>query len=145
MKRIAQVVLFTSLTLITCNAVAGPVHVPLSATGGVRNDYENPNSSVIMLTNLFKSWDGSLSKENRAKHTGAVIYALENAEEGQIVEWYSPDEETSGKIKVLYTYMVQGGHCRRIVSLVKKGEKSREYEETGCRTIDDQFWTFSRR
>lgn len=117
----------------------------MSATGGVRNDYENPNSSVTILVNFFKAWDGALNKKDRAKHTGAVIFALENAEDGQVVEWYNSNEETSAKIKPIMTWMVQGGHCRKLVTLVKKGEHYREYDEVGCRTIDSQFWTFSRR
>ena len=145
MKHIALVVLSTFLILKTCEVLAGPVNVPLSATGGVRNDYETPNSGITVLVNIFKSWDGALNRKDRDKHIGAVIYALENAEDGQIVEWYNSGEETSGKIKPLMTWMVQGGHCRKLVSLIKKGGHEREYEEVGCRTIDSQFWTFSRR
>jgi surface antigen len=144
-KHIALAVLSTFLILSTCNSWAGDLRVPLSATGGVRNDFESPNSGFTVIANLIKSWDGALSKPDRAKHTGAVIFALENAEDGQIVEWYSPNEETSGKIKPLMTWMVQGGHCRKLVSLIVKGDRAREYEEVGCRTMDTEFWTFSRR
>lgn len=145
MKHIAQAALSISLILSTCNVIAGDLRVPLSATGGVRNDYASPTSSITIMSNLFKSWGGQLNKEDKAKHTGAVIFALENAEDGQIVEWYNSTEETSGKIKPLMTWMVQGGYCRKLVTLVKKGENAREYEEVGCRTIDSEFWTFSRR
>lgn len=144
MKHTALVASFIFLTLMPINSHAD-TRIPFSATGGVRNDYDNPNSAISVLMNLGKMWSGALSKEDKSKHIGAVIFALENAEEGQVVEWYSPNEESSGKIKVLYTYMVQGGHCRKIVSLIKRGEQSREYEEVGCRTIDSQFWSFARR
>ena len=145
MKHIALVVLSTFLILKTCEVSASPLNTPLSAVGGVRNDYDNPNSAVTVLVNFIKAWNGALSKKDRDQHTGAVIYALENAEDGQTVEWYNQNEETSGKIKPLMTWMVQGGHCRKLVTMVKKGEQFREYEEVGCLTIDSQFWTFSRR
>ena len=145
MKHIFLVALFISLTLPISNSVAGDLRVPLSATGGVRNDYESPTSAVTALANMFKAWDGALSPQDRKTHIGAVLFALENTHDGQVTEWFNNKETTLGKIKPIMSWNVQGGVCRKIISLIQKGDKVREYEEVGCYTLDSQFWTFSRR
>jgi surface antigen len=119
--------------------------VPLSATGGVRNDYDSPTSGITVLANLFKAWDGALSAEDKKRHTGAVLFALTNTLDGQVTEWYNNDESTVGKIKPIMSWHVQGGVCRKFISLIQRGDKMREYEEVGCYTLDSQFWTFARR
>jgi surface antigen len=143
-KHIALAILFTFL-IQPISSLASDLRTPLSALGGVRNDYESPDSAVTIFANLMKARDGALSKEDRKKHTGAVIFALENMRDGQVVEWYNNSEETFGKIKPIMSWNVQGGVCRKLVTLVQKGSKVREYEEVGCYTLDSQFWTFSRR
>ncbi len=146
MKRIAQVITFTFLTLLTCqNSLASDLRVPLSATGGVRNDYDSPNSAIVILSNLAKSWDGALNSSDRKRHTEAVILTLESVPDGQVMEWYNNTETTWGKIKPVLSWHVQGGVCRKLVTLIHKQGREREYEEVGCRTIDSQFWTFARR
>ena len=146
MKHIVRGILSIFLVLTFCQtSVAGDIREPLSATGGVRNDYDSPTSSIAIILNFGKMMRGSLNKEDRARHTGAVIYALENAEDGQVVEWYNSNEETLGKIKPIMTWSVQGGICRKLITLVQKEGIAREYEEVGCHTIDSQFWSFSRR
>jgi surface antigen len=137
--------MFTFLTLLTCQtSQASDLRTPLSATGGVRNDYDYPGSSVAIFANLLKSWDGALNKEDRRRHTNAVILTLESVPDGEVMEWYNNTEEAWGKIKPVLSWHVQGGVCRKLVTLVHKQGKSREYEEVGCRTIDSQFWTFAR-
>ena len=118
--------------------------MPLSATGGVRNDYDYPGSAVSVLANLIKSWDGALTKEDRRRHINAVILTLESVPDGQVMEWYNNNEEAWGKIKPVLSWNVQGGVCRKLITLLYKQGKSREYEEVGCYTLDSQFWTFAR-
>jgi surface antigen len=144
-KHIVRAITFTYLTLLTCQiSQAADLRVPLSATGGVRNDYDYPGSAVSVLSNLIKSWDGALSKEDRRRHTNAVILTLESVPDGQVMEWYNNNEEAWGKIKPVLSWHVQGGVCRKLITLLYKQGKSREYEEVGCYTLDSQFWTFAR-
>lgn len=145
MKRIVLVISFIFLTLLTSNSFAGDLRVPLSATGGVRNDYDSPNSGITVLANLFKAWDGALSAEDKKRHIGAVLFALNNTLDGQVTEWYNNDESTVGKIKPIMSWHVQGGVCRKFITLIQRNDKMREYEEVGCYTLDSQFWTFARR
>lgn len=144
-KHTARVILFTFLTLLTCNSFANDLRTPLSATGGVRNDYESPTSGVVVIANLFKAWSGSLSAEDKKRHTGAVLFALNNTLDGQVTEWYNNNELTMGKIKPIMSWHVQGGVCRKLITLIQRGDQVREYEEVGCYTLDNPQWTFARR
>ncbi len=145
-KHIVKVITFTFLTLLTYqNSFANDLRTPLSATGGVRNDYDSPNSAIVLLSNLIKSWDGSLSGNDRKRHTEAVILTLDAVPDGEVMEWYNNSETTWAKIKPVLSWHVQGGVCRKLITLVHKQGREREYEEVGCRTIDSQFWTFARR
>ena len=144
-KHIVRVITFTFLTLLTYQTShASNLTVPLSATGGVRNDYDSPTSSIALFANLIKSWDGALNKDDKRRHTNAVILTLESVPDGQVMEWYNNNEESWGKIKPVLSWHVQGGVCRKLITLVHKQGKSREYHEVGCYTLDSQFWTFSR-
>jgi surface antigen len=145
-KHTLRAVTFTFLTLLICQtSQASDLTVPLSATGGVRNDYDSPNSSFVLFSNLIKSWDGALSGTDKKRHTNAVILTLESVPDGEVMEWYNNTETTWGKIKPVLSWHVQGGVCRKLVTLIHKQGREREYEEVGCRTIDSQFWTFARR
>lgn len=145
-KHTLRAVTFTFLTLLICQtSQASDLTVPLSATGGVRNDYDSPNSSFVLFSNLIKSWDGALSGMDKKRHTNAVILTLESVPDGEVMEWYNNTETTWGKIKPVLSWHVQGGVCRKLVTLIHKQGREREYEEVGCRTIDSQFWTFARR
>lgn len=145
MKHIVRGITFISLILITSNSFANDLRTPLSATGGVRNDYNSPDSAFIIFSNLAKRWDGALSSTDRKRHTEAVILTLESVPDGQVMEWYNNSETTWAKIKPVLSWNVQGGVCRKLITLVHKQGREREYEEVGCYTLDSQFWTFSRR
>ena len=144
-KHIVRDIMFISLILITSNSFANDLRTPLSATSGVRNDYDSPTSAFTLLSNLAKKWDGALSKEDRKRHTQAVLLTLESVPDGQVMEWYNNSETTWGKIKPVLSWNVQGGVCRKLITLVHKQGQEREYEEVGCYTLDSQFWTFGRR
>jgi surface antigen len=145
-KHTLRAVTFIFLTLLTCQtSQASDLTTPLSATGGVRNDYDSPNSAFVLFSNLIKSWDGALSGADKKRHTNAVILTLESVPDGEVMEWYNNTETTWGKIKPILSWHVQGGVCRKLVTLIHKQGREREYEEVGCRTIDSQFWTFARR
>lgn len=123
---------------------AADISMPLSATNGVRTDY-TPNNSIFAIgSNLYKSISGSLSKKDQETHVMTVIYALENKDNGEIARWYNEADDTAGRIKVVMTYPVQGGICRRLFTEVRIGSTVREYSEQGCKTMDSKFWNFSR-
>lgn len=119
--------------------------LPISATGGVRQDYVDNNSIIGLGLNLFKYVSNSLSKEDQITHVKAVIYALSALDTGQEAEWSNPSNGTAGRIKIVLTRPVQGGYCRTFFTQVEKNNQVREYTEQGCKTIDSQFWIFPSR
>jgi surface antigen len=129
-------------------SIASPVYadinVPLSTTNGVRQDYQ-PNGSILAVgINLFKMVSGSLGSADRDTHTMTVVHAMENLDNGDIVEWYNTVNDTAGRVRVVMTYPVQGGVCRKFFSEVRIKNTIRDYNEQGCKTMDSRYWSFSR-
>lgn len=136
---------FLILACLASPALAGDIFVPVSATNGVRQDYIPNTGFVDLAINLGKFFGSKLDFEDRQTHTMTVIFAMENADNGEISVWYNPKNDTAGRVRVLMTQPVQGGFCRKFVSEIRIGKTYREYNETGCKTIDSRFWNFSGR
>ncbi len=120
------------------------VNVPLSATNGVRQDYQSNTSIVALGVNLFKVFSGTLSSDDKQTHIMTVIHAMQNLDNGEIAEWYNPANDTAGRVQVVMSYPVQGGICRRFFTEVRIKNHIRDYSEQGCKTMDSRFWSFSR-
>jgi len=136
----------TSLSLLGfTNYSIADTSVPISATGGVRRDYQDPSNIVGLTVNLYKQFSGSLSRKDQSTHTKAIIIAAATLDNGQIAEWSNPENNTAGRIKVVLTKPVQGGFCRLLYTQVEKNGHVRDYTEYACKTIDSQFWSFSSR
>lgn len=118
---------------------------PVSANSGVRKDYQ-PNTGLISLAvNLGKVLSSQLDYEDRQTHIMTVMFAMENADNGETSVWFNQRTDTAGRVRVLMTQPVQGGYCRHFVSEVRIGKTVREYNEVGCKTIDSRFWSFTLR
>ena len=120
-------------------------HIPISATSGVRTDYNNSDNVINIATNLFKLVSNRLSRDDQETHIKTVLYAVSVLETGQEAEWSNPNNKTAGRVKIILTRPVQGGYCRTFFTQVEKNYKIQEYTEQGCKTIDSQFWTFPSR
>jgi surface antigen len=131
------------LTAALC-ANAGTL-VPISATGGVRTDYNEANSVITVISNVYKQTTSTLNREDTHTHTKTVIFAASNLDTGKTVEWTNPSNGTAGRVKVVMSKPVQGGYCRMLFTQVEKDHTTREYTEWACKTIDSRFWTFSER
>jgi surface antigen len=87
---------------------------------------------------------GSLGSADRDTHTMTVVHAMENLDNGDVVEWYNTVNDTAGRVRVVMTYPVQGGVCRKFFSEVRIKNTIRDYNEQGCKTMDSRYWSFSR-
>jgi surface antigen len=143
-KSLAVITISLSLGLFP-SKVSADTRIPLSATGGVRSDYNDPSNAIAIFGNMFKQVSGSLSRRDTETHIRTVIFAASTLPTGEIAEWYNPDTGSGARIKVVFTKPVQGGQCRMLFTEVEKRGKVREYTEYACKTIDSQFWTFSAR
>lgn len=138
-------VLVKCLILVSiASPVYADINVPLSTTNGVRQDYQTNNSILAVGVNLFKMVSGSLDANDRDTHTMTVMHAMENLDNGEIAEWYNTVNDTAGRVRVVMTYPVQGGVCRKFFSEVRIKDRIRDYNEQGCKTMDSRYWSFSR-
>jgi len=142
-KSSQALVKFLILVSIASTAHAD-VNIPLSATNGVRQDYQNNTSVLAIVFNLFKAVEGSLSYEDKQTHIMTVIHALQNSDNGEVSEWYNPSTDSAGRVSIVMTYPVQGGVCRRFFSEIRIKQRIREFNEQGCHTMDSRYWSFSR-
>jgi surface antigen len=133
------------LVCIASPALAQNVFIPLSASNGVRTDYQPDTGVVSVVANIFKSFESTLSLDDKQTHIMTVMYAMQNLDNGETAVWYNQRAQTAGRVKVILTYPAQGGNCRRTFTEVRVGKEVREWEEVGCKTIDSQFWTFTGR
>lgn len=140
-----MVALKFSILLVICSPVLADETVPLSTTNGVRKQEYNPNANPLgSVYRIYKMFQSSLSSEDRDTHTMTVIHAMETLENGEDAVWYNQREKTAGKVRIVMTYPVQGGYCRKFFTQVQINENVRDYSETGCRTMDTPYWIFSR-
>jgi len=136
--------LLTILVLTANTALADTTNEPISALGGVRSDYDQTGSPLGIIFNFAKYAKYSLNKQDRQKHIETMIFALENLDNGEVVEWHNVQDDTHGRIKMIYGYDISGGYCRKMFTEVRIKDRYRDYEEQGCRTVSSNYWNFSR-
>lgn len=83
-----------------------------------------------------------LTKKEKKLHKSAVFFALENAENGKIVSWYSKDRLSNGKVRVVHSYPVGAGHCRTYQSLIKINDKEKHTTNIACKESGFESWRF---
>jgi hypothetical protein len=85
-----------------------------------------------------------LNKDEKKLHKSAVFFALENAENGKIVSWYSKDRLANGKVRVVHSYPVGAGHCRTYQSYIKIQSSEKHTTNIACKEDGFQSWRFYR-
>lgn len=117
-----------------------------SSVGSSANNSYSPNTSYINLVSNFFSWKmHKLPKEDQLKQEQAVFFALDNSNEGDVVEWYgNKDLNSHGKVMIAMTYPQGGGYCRVVLSQINYKDKTRDFKETACRNGPDNRWRFIR-
>lgn len=99
-------------------------------------------SLVGFAYNISRHFTTKLSKEDMALHTQAVFHALENLENGELVEWYNDRSDSQGKARIVYTWQGSGNICRRVHSWVRFRENAKNFEDTACYNVDIKSWKF---
>ena len=84
----------------------------------------------------------SLKREEKKMHQSAVYFALENAQNGKIVSWYSKKRLAAGKVRVIHSYPVSGGYCRTYQSYIKIRNKEKHMTNIACNQDDMVGWGF---
>jgi hypothetical protein len=133
------------LSLLGFGNALADTRIPLSATGGVRDSAPQYMSSfadgiLFVLTRHSHSLRG-IDVET---HTKAAVFAVNNLDNGEVVEWSNPNSGSAGIIKVVLTKPAQGGFCRLLYIQVEMKNNVRDYQEYGCKTIDSPYVKFYR-
>ncbi len=79
-----------------------------------------PGAAVLFLAvdiNNYKKFN--LNEKEIKMHTDAILLALNNTSNGEIVSWYNSDRLSSGKTRVVKTYYKNDRYCRIFQSFIK--------------------------
>jgi surface antigen len=125
---VGKLFLITALTISTAQAVT------------VYDGSGQPKGFVGLFADMFNP----LSSEDRRMHTQAILVALNQTQNGEIVEWVGPVSGAGGQVRVVYTYNVGDGFCRVFQSHVVNNGDVSQYQQTACVHYNDQGWTFLR-
>ena len=83
-----------------------------------------------------------LNSTEKKLHESAVFFALTNAENGKIVNWYSKKRLANGKVRVIHSYPISGGYCRTYQAYIKLNGKERHMTNNACKYIGAPSWSF---
>lgn len=92
---------FLILASLASPALARDIFTPISTTNGVRQDYQSNTGFVDLAINLGKFLGSRLDREDQQTHTSTVIFAMENADNGEVSVWYNPKNDTAGRVRVI--------------------------------------------
>lgn len=124
-------------------ASTNDTYISQSVKSSANNSYQPNKSYINVVTNLFRWEMYKLPKEDQLRQEQAVFFALDNSEEGEVIEWYG-ENDSSGKVSVVMSYPQGGGYCRVLFSQINYKQKVRDFKETACRNGSTN-WTFLRR
>lgn len=117
-----------------------------NSVGSSANNSYSPNKSYVNIVSNFFSWKmHKLPHEDQIKQEQAIFFALDNSEEGEVIEWFgNNDNHSHGKVMVAMTYPQGSGYCRVVLSQINYKDKTRDFKETACRNGPDNRWRFIR-
>lgn len=102
-----------------------------------------PGDSVFGFTyHMSRLLESRMSKIDLQYHSLAAYHALNNAENGELVEWFNDKDNSLGKIRVVYTWPSSDGWCRRLHSWVNSQRTVFTYEDTACYNTTRNTWNF---
>ena len=130
--------------LAGCAGTSRDTYISNSVNSSANNSYQPNKSYVNVVTNFFKWEMYKLPYEDQVKQEQAVFYALDNSEEGEVIEWYSNENNSSGKVSIVMSYPQGSGYCRVLFSQINYKDKLRDFKETACRN-GSTTWSFLRR
>lgn len=138
------ILVIIGISLVGCGA-HNPTYDSLSTQRPVVSSYSSADSLFTLAYNLGKYKYYGLGREDKIKQQEAVFFALDNLDNGQVVEWYSEDTDAQGIVRPIMSYPQNSGYCRKIQTLIIKGNKSREFLETACTGTGHNGWRFIRK
>jgi surface antigen len=124
------------LILVCTNSYAQSWETP------VYQNWQRTDSIVGFAFNVTKWFTKRLKPEDQAMHSQSVYHALNNLENGEVVEWFNHRTDAQGKARIVYTYPGSGNICRRIHSWVRFGADEKSFQDTACYNNTTNTWIF---
>ncbi len=115
--------------------------MPISTQPDIKRDYSHNNSYIGVAINIYKKWTHSLPDEIATLHNNAVKIALEQGQNGDIIEWSDPRTRANGNIRVATTSVKSGLICRTLLININY-KISRSSQETACLNADNTQWSY---
>ena len=118
--------IFISLFLTNCtttnHTITDKKILDYESSGNVFNALSLgvPGAAILFLAvdiNNYKKFN--LNEKEIKMHTDAILLALNNTSNGEIVSWYNSDRLSSGKTRVVKTYYKNDRYCRIFQSFIK--------------------------
>ena len=81
------------------------------------------------------------SKEAK-QHKAAVYMAIKHIKDFEVVSWYSKSRDAGGKVRPIFTYLINSSTCRDFQVLLYIGKKARSKTLTACK-MDWGYWSFN--
>ena len=100
-----------------------------------------PGAAILFLAvdiNNYKKFN--LNEKEIKMHTDAILLALNNTKNGEIVSWYNSDRLSSGKARVVKTYYKNDRYCRIFQSYIKLNGAKKHNTKHVCKI--DNIWKF---
>ena len=108
----------------------------------IHSNWQNNDSFVGFAYNISKWFTKRLKPEDQALHSQAVYHALNNLDNGQVVEWWNDRTDAQGKARIMLTWTANGNICRRIYSWVRMGADEKSFEDSACFNNSINGWKF---
>ena len=149
MKLLKVITISISILLWSNIALAGSKK-PTETNGSLNDGMPLPtffsdDSKYSMTTFFFRATQFMrfrLTKNEKKLHESAVFFMLENAQNGEIVSWYSDKRLVNGKVRVIHSYPISGGYCRQYQAYIKVNGAQRHMTNNACKRITSTSWTF---
>ena len=122
--------------------VSGSVYAQ-SWSQPLNTDWQRNDSIVGLVYNAAKWYSTKLSKDDQLYHGQAVFHALNNADNGQVVEWFNDHAGSTGKVMIAMTWPASGSICRRLHHYVRRDNAEKTWAETACVNSNNHSWVFT--
>ena len=123
-------------------AVSGNVYAQ-SWTQSLNTDWQYNGGVVGFVYNSAKWFGSRLSQGDQVYHTQAVYHALDNADNGESVDWYNDYEGSMGKVMIAASWPANGDICRRIHHYIRTKNNSKSWGDTACLNANSKRWVFT--
>lgn len=132
--------LIASLAVAATNALANPP----SVDNAVYESVQLNNNPLQLIVDAFRTRASYLDDGDRALYVQSIMLALNQTQNGEVVDWWSPRNPANGHVRVVYTYPTGDGYCRVYQTEVNHKGSTQYYQERACVQAGVKGWRFYR-